>query len=135
MAFLNWTPKMSVGLESIDEQHKKLIAQINAVVENILTPGNSEKSFDSIMDSLVLYTKEHFAFEEELFARLGYPDTPDHLAHHERLRSGLISHFDRFRNKQLDPGALLDFLKDWLVKHILETDMKYSVFMKEHGVA
>lgn len=134
MAFLNWTEKMSVGIESIDDQHKKLISQINAVVDNILVPGKADKSFDQIMDELILYTKKHFAFEEDLFATHNYAETADHLNHHERLRSGLVSHVDKFRRGQLDQAQLLEFLKDWLIKHIMETDMKYSVYLKERGV-
>ena len=33
---------MSVGIETIDEQHKKLIAQINAVVDNMLLQAGSK---------------------------------------------------------------------------------------------
>ena len=41
--------------------------------------------------------------------------------------------------KQFDAGAseleipLMEFLKDWLVDHILKTDKRYSAFLREQG--
>lgn len=134
MAFVNWTPKMSVGIDSIDGQHQKLIAQINAVVDIILFQPGPKADLNQVMDALVQYTQEHFAFEEDLFSKHGYSETADHLNHHERLRSGLISHIDKFRRSQLDQAKFLEFLKDWLIKHIMETDMKYSAHLIERGV-
>lgn len=125
---------MSVGIETIDEQHKKLIAQINAVVDNMLLQTGPRADLNSVMDELIDYTHTHFAFEEDLFAAHQYNEASDHVSHHERLRSGLISHIDKFRRSQLDQARFLEFLKDWLIKHILETDMKYSAFLRERGV-
>lgn len=125
---------MSVGIGTIDGQHQKLIAQINAVVDNILMQTNPKTDLNSVMDELIEYTHTHFAFEEDLFAKHNYGETADHLNHHERLRSGLISHVDKFRRGQLDQARFLEFLKDWLIKHIMETDMKYSAHLTEQGV-
>ena len=133
MPFLNWAPKMSVGIESIDEQHKKLIGQINSVVDIMLMQADSNADLNDVMDALVDYTRTHFAFEESLFAEHQYTETSDHISHHEHLRNGLMSHIDKFRRGQLDKARFLEFLKDWLINHIMETDMKYSEFLRDRG--
>jgi hemerythrin-like metal-binding protein len=65
----------------------------------------------------------------------GYPDYTAHKAVH----ADLVSHITKF-DKEFREGKfglsiqVMNFLKDWLSKHILETDKKYSQFLNSKGV-
>jgi hemerythrin len=42
MAYLNWTPDLSVGIDRIDQQHKKIVALLNELYE-ASRPGRGGK--------------------------------------------------------------------------------------------
>jgi hemerythrin len=42
MPLIEWTDELSLGMESIDEQHKKLVNMINALNDAMLTNSSNE---------------------------------------------------------------------------------------------
>ena len=87
------------------------------------------------MQGLVNYTRTHFAYEEMLFKRYGYEDQVEHLKTHERMVTKISDFRDRYTGGERDIGPeLLDFLKDWLIHHILEDDMAYTEHLIAQGV-
>ena len=73
MPLIEWTDELSVGIESIDEQHKKLVNMINALNDAMLT-NSSNELLGTIFTGLAAYTQKHFAYEENMFAEYNYPD-------------------------------------------------------------
>lgn len=65
MPFAVWNDRISVGVETIDADHKKLIAMVNDLYDAILA-GCGRKKLDSLLDHLIDYTRYHFAREEKL---------------------------------------------------------------------
>jgi hemerythrin len=129
MAFIQWSENMSVGDKRIDGQHRTLIDMINKLYD-AMSSGKGDNVIQPTMVSLITYTKNHFAYEEQFLQQIGYPE----LAAHKRLHQDLITKVQDFQGKlsagqRLSPVALGGFLKDWLTSHILNQDKKYSVFM------
>lgn len=129
MALLEWTDEFSVGIKLIDKQHMILIRTINLLA--MAVQRNSSKDLlTEIMETLVDYTDTHFAYEEELFDRFGYPDTAEHKAAHRSLLGKVVDFKQRWDLGQTEIGPeLLKFLVDWLRTHILGLDKKYSSFL------
>ena len=134
MALFTWTPKMSVGIAKVDKEHQGLFDNINQLHEGMLA-GRGKEALGSVLVQLVRYTKVHFGHEEELLRMHGFPGLADHLELHQAFREK-VSELDA----QVKAGmaalsiATLDFLRDWLAKHILGVDMQYKDFMATKGV-
>ncbi len=135
MPLIEWTVQLSVGIESIDEQHKKLINMINALNEAMLT-GSSNELLGKIFTGLAAYTQKHFAYEENMFAEYGYPNSQEHKRQHNELIAQVVELKEKFmENPQGTISAdLMLFLKRWLTNHIMRTDKEYTEFLISKGV-
>ncbi len=56
---------MSVGEDMIDSQHKKLLAQINKLMEILSSLDADMVSLRETIHFLYTYIKEHFVYEEK----------------------------------------------------------------------
>jgi hemerythrin-like metal-binding protein len=132
MAYVDWTPKLSVGMKDIDEQHKHFIDLINKTKEAVdaHAPRNAQKK---ILDDLVGYGRYHFETEERYFAKFKYPYAQAHMAAHAELLEQVIVFYDRFEAGEDVALELLDFLKGWLADHLKKHDMKYAEYFKKKG--
>ena len=129
MAFIEWKSEFSVGVLEIDEQHRKLLAIINHLHES-MKAGNDSGELSRVVDELLNYTRFHFAFEEQLMERVGYPDAPEHRRRHQAMVARVVQfQADAANARALFSMKLMEFLKYWLSKHILETDMAYGDFI------
>lgn len=134
MAFIEWTDELSVGIGTVDGQHKVLIGYINEL-EEAIAGGTAREVVGLILNGLSSYTRAHFMYEEMLFDLHGYPETEGHKAAHGKLFDRVGEYRDRFTGGEGDIGPeLLEFLKAWLNKHILKEDMAYSGYLLGKGV-
>ncbi|SHJ31856.1 hemerythrin-like metal-binding domain protein [Malonomonas rubra DSM 5091] len=133
--FIDWSDKISVGIQELDEQHKHLVALINRLFEAMTEGENKAAVAKEIMNELIQYTVIHFAVEESLFRIFEYPDYDDHCRHHQELRAQVME-----INKKVQSGErmvtpeLLFFLKKWITNHIMVEDQKYAPFLLKKGV-
>jgi methyl-accepting chemotaxis protein len=131
---LRWSPTLSVGLDCIDDQHKVLVDLINELYQQ-MNAGAAEAATGRILTKLVDYTKTHFTFEEDLFARHGYDGMDGHVKTHNKLVAQLVDFQNQFKTGKKDISIeLMEFLKDWLVDHIKKADTKYVPFLRGKGV-
>jgi len=134
MALLEWDDSFSVGILSIDKQHQKLITMINDLAE-AMKQGKGKEITKKIIDDLTNYTSEHFTTEENLFYQYNYDETIEHLKEHKDFIERVKTFRTDFEAGKIGLSIkLMHFLSDWLKKHILETDKKYSDFLVSKGV-
>jgi hemerythrin len=134
MALFEWSDKYSVNIKEIDEQHKKLIGIINDL-HDAMSKGKSNDVLSHVLQDLIDYTRLHFAREERIMSMHGYTDYAAHKAVHEDLVRQVTKFDKEFREEKFGLSIqMMNFLKDWLSKHILETDKKYSPFLNSKGV-
>lgn len=135
MALIGWKPEYSVDITSIDQQHKKLVDFINEL-HDAMRDGKGADALGKVLRGLVDYTKTHFAAEEKLMKEHGYGDFAAHLDQHKDLLKKVEEIADKFE-KTKGSGLtieVMNFLRDWLTKHILGTDKKYVPHLKAKGV-
>ena len=82
--FVEWKDDYSVGIDSIDQQHKKLLNLINQL-QTAVDYSTGEQFEREALDELVDYTKTHFTYEEGLMRDNDYPDFEPHKAQHEKM--------------------------------------------------
>ena len=122
---MEWSDRLSVGIQEIDEQHKVLVDLINQLHDAIVHHHGAE-TCGQIMDKLCEYTKIHFAVEESILRILGYPEYDDHKTHHDMLLTQVKEL--RYKMNHEDHSIsfeLLHIKKKWLTIHILEEDTAY----------
>jgi hemerythrin len=129
MALMKWDDMLSVKVESIDAQHKRLIAILNRL-HDAARSGNGASIVGPILDELVSYAEEHFAFEEDLMRRAEYPDLVNHRSEHVKLTTQLGEWQAAAAESESTPQRLLGFLVSWLSTHIMETDKRYTPFVQ-----
>lgn len=134
MAGIIWRESFNLGIEKIDEQHKKLIRIINELYK-AHELGTSQVVIIEILDELVDYTNYHFSDEEKFLAENGYPELENHRSEHKYF----IDKISKLQDESIKGNLLLsiktlDFLKDWTINHILGTDIEYTKYLKENNL-
>jgi hemerythrin len=125
---------MSIDKGLIDEDHKWLIGLVNTIDD--VRPGPTmQDDISVILARLRAYARIHFQREERLQVSARFLYAKAHgLRHASLLRDldGICAECDR----EMDPAQLMafrrrvnDFLYQWLVDHILKTDVLMKPFV------
>lgn len=132
--YLTWKDNYSVGIESIDNDHKKLLHLINNLQTAI--DYKTDKLFErQTLDEVLDYTKYHFRREEGLMENNGYPDFVPHKEKHDKMIEVVNKYVHAYEKGESDAiESLLAYLKSWLINHINGTDQEYSEFLISKGV-
>jgi hemerythrin-like metal-binding protein len=132
--YIEWKDEYSVGIDSIDQQHKKLLNLINQL-QTAVDYSTGEQFEREALDELVDYTKTHFTYEEGLMRDNDYPDFEAHKRQHvvmfDKVRE-VLADYEKDHDTAMANAA--EFLKDWLIKHINGTDKQYSSYLISKGV-
>ena len=124
-----WSDEYAVGVAEIDEQHQRLFKMINDLNE-AMALGQGKQVLDRILSGMVDYVGRHFQTEEYYMEKANYPELQTHKEIHTRLTHKVHEMVDRYNTGEVGLGVeLLNFLQDWLKKHILGTDKKYAPYM------
>ncbi|MHC4270031.1 MAG: bacteriohemerythrin [Planctomycetota bacterium] len=131
---IKWDDKYSVGISLIDEEHKKLIGTLNKAIFTKQHNDNPEE-ISEVLREMTNYAKTHFATEEANMIKFNYPDYDNHRKEHQAFSIETIAYHDKLikGDKQI-ANEILEYLKWWLVNHILITDKKYVVCFNENGL-
>lgn len=126
MAFMQWREAYSVSVARLDNQHKHLIGMINGLHE-VMLAGGKQDHLQAVLEDLLTYTQSHFADEEKAMAQAGYPKLAAHQQKHRAMQAEVKRLLELARTEQTTVSIkLMTFLKDWLTKHICQTDHEYA---------
>jgi hemerythrin len=125
-----WTDDYSIGIETIDAQHRKMFDMINDLYE-AMQDGSGSSILKPLLHAVKDYTVTHFALEERYMSEAGDLGLRAHRQEHLEL----IDKVDDLLDQLPDGGAALSietlvFLRGWLVTHICGTDMKMAPYLK-----
>lgn len=115
-----------IGVELIDEQHKKLF-ELADKAYMLLKDDFSLDKYDKIVhiiEELKEYTIFHFKSEEEYMQSINYKrlfsQKIEHAEFIKKIEAIDLRHIDENQDEGL--VKILNFLNDWLTEHILKTD-------------
>jgi hemerythrin len=129
MAFMQWSPELDIGVNVIDNQHKRIVEYLNELYDANIAGSINEISH--VLDELVDYTVTHFAFEEELQEKAGYLFLKAHKRVHEIFAKRVVEFQNRSKAGENVGEEVLSMLKIWLVNHIKGDDADYSESVKQ----
>ncbi|QFY89958.1 bacteriohemerythrin [Magnetovirga frankeli] len=124
-----WSDNFAVGIEVIDNQHKRLVQLINLLASHLAYQSDID-TLNHIFDELANYASYHFESEERIWQ--------EHLAATELNRNHIHEHCEfsnhirglhqEIANQSIDSivEKTLSYLTQWLAFHILESDMRMA---------
>lgn len=133
MKKIEWDKTLVIGIDSIDHEHKMLIERLNSVIEaidNHQDEGTIAKTLDFLLD----YTNFHFSNEENLMIANKYPGLEHQQKQHAKFKKDvylLILDFQEDGASKEISQQIKDLLLVWLIKHIMEVDLKLAEFINE----
>lgn len=118
--------------EILDQDHKHLLQQVNIIIEVI--DGERDDECARLAPELVKFAKQHFAREEALLAKVGYPDVKKHAKHHLELdhKMETILELAPMADKNHLAGEKLKTaLTFFLMDDIINADLDFKAFVKD----
>lgn len=122
-----WSPRLEVGIASIDRQHREIFELAAAFRGN----GDQVRVMKSLA-TLCEHVKVHFREEEALMAAHAFPGLEAHRALHAEFTERLSQLLAGASAKTLDELAdeISRLVGDWCNEHILTADREYLPYLK-----
>jgi len=131
---IEWDDTLKTSIEIIDHQHKRLVDLINSLYRSF-KDGNANKSLKLYFKELIEYADYHFSFEEKTFLTIKYEYTHYHVSEHKLFVKKIYEYQKEFQAGKLEVSYnIMNFLRDWLINHIMVSDMKYVDVFKRNGI-
>ncbi|WP_020674580.1 GGDEF domain-containing protein [Geopsychrobacter electrodiphilus] len=129
MDVFQWDQNFETGLAEVDQQHKHLVKVINEFGQLLSQNSVNSADLEQVFTELVSYTQYHFEEEEKMSHRTGVDIR--HVEHHERehlnfLQEVTLLHQQMETSQDTTGKDLFEFLMNWLVCHILGSDMSLA---------
>jgi hemerythrin len=132
MTLLQWKPAYTLGIPSVDHEHRQLIGLINEAyghLEGSADPDAIERCLGDICAGIAA----HFALEERHMREAGYAEYAAHKEEHEDLLDQIRELMDEFAtNPQAGRATLQKRLADWFGGHFATFDARLHEAFGDH---
>jgi hemerythrin len=130
-----WKAEYSVGIKSLDDDHKHLIFLLNQF-KTAYDYDTSAEFERQALEQLVEYTRFHFTREEGMMQEAGYVDFTEHKKQHERMIAQVEEFVGLYKREGHDSlNEVSTYLTNWLINHINGTDKQYTQAMLDKGLS
>ncbi|MCT4542929.1 MAG: bacteriohemerythrin [Vallitalea sp.] len=129
---LEWKEEYNLGVQEIDNQHKRLFdiaVNVGELTQEINEGIDCYDDYMDILNELVEYTIYHFDYEEIYMKKNNYND--DEFYVHQIEHKMFVKKLEEFKKTDFDTNQsenmdkMFAFLIDWIVHHIINVDSKY----------
>jgi hemerythrin len=130
---VTWSSTFSVGVRSIDNQHKGLLDLVNDMYNHVVGDEKAERAyFKKVIDKVVEYVKVHFATEEKILKAIKFRGYAEHKRAHDSFILKVIENIRDYEDgKRVTLASFTHFLKDWILTHIAIMDKQYFEYFKQ----
>lgn len=127
---ITWDESLSVDVEEIDEDHRRLVDLYN-LLSHAVAENDSSNYVDALLEELIACTVWHFRHEERLMIKFEYDGYDAHKTEHEELIDSARELQQKFHtaNKQLTSDDV-EYLSEWLTGHIVGQDMRLGFYLE-----
>lgn len=124
MSLLQWKPEYSVGIESMDDEHRDMINLINTTYEK-LEKNSAAEQIEDCLGEILSTISAHFALEERVMRRSQYAEYQAHKDDHEKLLDQIRDLMDGFFDDPVIGGKRLEErLSSWFAGHFSSFDAR-----------
>lgn len=131
---LELTGKYFLDIPQLDEQHQQLINMINRLHLLIVEKG-TESEVTQIIEEFISYTKIHFAEEEGMMARSGFPSVVAHQQVHKTFINEINTIIKKFTGNKFLRFKFFNLAMDLLMNHIETEDQRFAEYYKSAKVS
>ena len=132
MTLLQWKPSYTLGVPSVDHEHRELISLINATYSHMDNASVSD-AIEGCLEDIYAAISSHFALEERHMREARYGEYQAHKDEHEELLDQIRDMMDGFVD---DPRAgekiLQARLADWFGQHFATFDARLHLKLGDH---
>jgi hemerythrin len=125
---MKWDERYNTNILVIDNDHKKLFELANKIEE--LSEGEMPKShlIENQIERLLDYTVYHFGREKDLMTKHNVAHFNQHVAEHEEFVGVAKEAYVNWKQRGdvADLKSLIRYLWNWLVEHIMGSDMELA---------
>jgi hemerythrin-like metal-binding protein len=130
MTYLEWDRRLETGQDTIDVQHKDLVACL-VRAHDAVAEGNGPAEVTPLIEDLVKSLLVHYDTEERMMKSTAYANTARHVQIHQDTLAMIRDLADRFSSGGLNlSGPVMEQVKGWLVSHIQNEDVQFVDFLR-----
>ena len=130
----DWLETFELGITEVDDDHRELLAIMRRIKE-----AADREFFDecsTLLDELIEFSVDHFEREEEMLARVDYPNVEIHKEYHHRLldRARSVKEVCKEIRTRDNLKDCCDEMFSFLVDDIVTGDLKFKSYLEEKGI-
>ena len=126
-----WDEILSVGVDEIDEDHRKLVNIFNILNHSVMAEESSDYLAATLAE-LINCTVWHFSHEERLMLKHRYEGIEEHKAEHrELIKSAKELQQEILQADKPVVDEHIEFLERWLTEHILTADLRLGSYLAQ----
>ncbi|MBU0482145.1 MAG: bacteriohemerythrin [Proteobacteria bacterium] len=131
-SYILWNDSYRVGIEEIDEQHRKLFEEINNLL-NAVRESLDADIVEHLLNEMTNYVDCHFRAEQLYLEK--HPRFKEHYLMHWEFTRKNMELVKMFQESRESAGReMADFLVNWLLKHVIHVDREYFLEMADLGL-
>ncbi len=122
---MKWSDDYATGVPRIDEDHQ-MIFKMAEDFRAALDVGRGDVVYSVLLESLSVYCRSHFAFEERCMEEFRCPAAEENKEAHGRFVEKLSEFQERYATSgydHTDARRLVDTVDQWLDNHICRIDV------------
>lgn len=128
--YLSWTDALAIGHAQIDADHQHIFDIANRLQAEILEPPEYS-IVGEVLVELIEHTDAHFMREEAVMLARHFPGYEAHKREHQAMMQKVNELHRRFMDGHGNLSVeVSDFLRNWLVRHILSSDLELGRSMR-----
>jgi hemerythrin-like metal-binding protein len=133
---LTWNDsRHCLGIASIDSQHRGLMDLVNVLLES-MEQGCDHEQARRHMENILRSTGNHFAHEEEMMQKHGFPGLEQHAVEHARLLQEAATMMEALTPDNPSRAVLITaFLTDCVEYHIQKEDVALVRHLRGKGLS
>ena len=109
----------------MDAQHRELMYTGRELID-MAQANIGYNEMIKIVDRLIEQVTRHFFYEEQVLAKIKYPQNKQHAKIHQKLLGKMTFLRESFRKQQLKSPAFFVFMtKELVLSHLEEEDAKF----------
>ncbi|MET0986508.1 MAG: bacteriohemerythrin [Steroidobacteraceae bacterium] len=130
---LIWEQEYDCGHAQMDDEHRELFRLANKLIDASLRASANTVVLSAALTQLLEHLETHFKEEEEMLARLRYPELEEHRRAHQGLLRRARKMKEMLLTGRVTVGAIVEFLaEDVVARHLLGVDRAFFPLFQTH---